>query len=283
MSAPPSTGRFETGLRSDAGTLPRSISGAAASSYLTCSLRFYFERVACIHKPVSRRRHLGKAVQVALTAFHRARLQGGDESPEAIAVVFEKAFASIEGGEGPVDFGDEVDRNACRKSGLRMIGAFLDSSGVSNDRPRGVEVRMTEELPGLSVPLTGTVNLIDTDRSLVDFQFVETMPEWEVVRCDCEIQLVSNQLLMESANGKIPSSLDLVFLVQTKIPQVIRMKLPPVDEQRKRRVTALLEIAVIGIMSDRFHPQPGMQCSWCRFRQECFAWEQNTYKQRRVA
>jgi hypothetical protein len=35
---------------------------------------------------------------------------------------------------------------------------------------------------------------------------------------------------------------------------------------------ALLETAVEGIASNRYHPQPGMQCSWCQFKNECMAW-----------
>src|SRR5690606_26290414 len=80
------------------------------------------------------------------------------------------------------------------------------------------------------------------------------------------------QLLLEAAIGESPPSLDLVFLVKTKTPQVIRISSPPADRQQKRRVTALLETAVAGIAESRFHPQPGMHCSWCEFRSECMAW-----------
>jgi putative RecB family exonuclease len=33
-----------------------------------------------------------------------------------------------------------------------------------------------------------------------------------------------------------------------------------------------LETAVEGIASNSYHPQPGMQCSWCQFKNECMAW-----------
>ncbi len=78
---------------------------------------------------------------------------------------------------------------------------------------------------------------------------------------DHAIQLVSYQLLMEAATGETPPSLDLVFLVKTKKPQTIRVTRPPADARRKQRVVALLETAVEGIASNRYHPQSGMQCS----------------------
>ena len=63
----------------------------------------------------------------------------------------------------------------------------------------------------------------------------------------------------------------------------LRVKSPPADAHRKRRVIALLETAVEGIASDRFHPQPGMSCSWCAFRRECLGWPAMEGVERRAA
>ena len=84
---------FSTGLSRWAGTLPKHISPTAAKAYLGCSLKFYFERVACIRKNTPVALHLGKAVHAALQVFHLARWRGGDDSPETIAAAFDKAFA----------------------------------------------------------------------------------------------------------------------------------------------------------------------------------------------
>ncbi len=62
-------------------TLPRHISPTAAKAYLGCSLKFYFERVACIRKPTPVALHLGKAVHAALQSFHLARLAGRRRFP----------------------------------------------------------------------------------------------------------------------------------------------------------------------------------------------------------
>ena len=106
----------------------------------------------------------------------------------------------------------------------------------------------------------------------VDFKSAAAKPDKAGAAFDHEIQLVSYQLLMEAATGESPPSLDLVFLVKTKTPQVIRVQSPPADVHRKRRVTALLETAVEGIANSHHHPQPAMHCSWCQYRNECKAW-----------
>jgi putative RecB family exonuclease len=115
------------------------------------------------------------------------------------------------------------------------------------------------------------MDLVEGNFTPVDFKSAAAKPDVANAAFDHEIQLGSYQLLLE-AIGESPPSLDLVFLVKTKTPQIIRVKSPPADAHRKRRFTALLETAVEGIATIRHHPQPGMHCSWCQFKNECMAW-----------
>ncbi len=263
---------FTTGLTPWAQTLPQHISPTAAKAYLSCSLKFYFERVACIRKATPAALHLGKAVHAALQAFHLARWRGGDDSVEAVADAYEKAFSDLERDEGPVNFKDENKRKKVYLDGLRVVAAYLDSPEAMKEKPRAVEVLLKEDIPGLSVPLTGAMDLVESNFTPVDFKSAAAKPDAANAAFDHEIQLVSYQLLMEAATGESPPSLDLVFLVKTKTPQIIRVKSPPADAHRKRRVLALLETAVEGIASNRYHPQPSLACSWCQFRNECAQW-----------
>ena len=263
---------FATGLTPWAQSLPKHISPSAAKLYLGCGLKFYFERVACIRKKTPAALHLGKAVHAALQAFHLARWRGADDSPETIANAYELAFLRLERDEGPVNFDDAAEREKCRLNGLRVVAAYLDSPEAMKEKPRAVEVLLKEDIPGLSVPLTGAMDLVEGNFTPVDFKSAAAKPDAANATFDHEIQLVSYQLLMEAATGETPPSLDLVFLVKTKTPQVIRVQSPPADAHRKRRVIALLETAAQGIAEDRFHPQPAMHCSWCQFKNECIAW-----------
>jgi len=271
-TATPTEPAFSSGLTPWAQTLPQHISPSAAKAYLGCSLKFYFERVACIRKKTPPALHLGKAVHAALQSFHLARWRGRDDSPETTAAAYEKAFSDLERDEGPVKFKDDKDREKVRQDGLRVIAAYLDSPEAMKEKPRAVEVLLKENIPGLSVPLTGAMDLVEGNFTAVDFKSAAAKPDPANAAFDHEIQLVSYQLLMEAATGETPPSLDLVFLVKTKTPQVIRVSSPPADTHRKLRVISLLETAVQGIAEDRFHPQPGMHCSWCQFKNECRAW-----------
>ena len=263
---------FTGTTRTWAECLPKHISPTAAKSYLSCSLRLWCERVACIRKPVTPALHLGKTVHAALQAFHLARWRGGDDSTEAVAAAFDESFSRLETEDGPVNFDDADEREKTRLDGLRVLAAYLDSPEAIKEKPRAVEVMLREEIPGLSVPLTGAMDLVKGNFTPVDFKSAAGRPDAASAAFDHEIQLVSYQLLLEATTGETPPSLDLVFLVKTKTPQVIRVSSPPADGHRKRRVTALLETAVEGIANNRHYPQPSMHCSWCQFRNECLAW-----------
>lgn len=252
--------------------LPDHISPSAAKSYLSCSLKFFFERVLQLPAPTSPSLHLGKAIHAGLQAFHLARWRGGNDSPEAVAGVFEVEFERLERKEGPVSWKGAKARTKAREDGLRVLAAYLDSDEAEKGRPKAVEVPLDQKVEGLPVPLGGVIDLVNEGGIPVDFKSAAARPDPKQAAFDHEIQLVSYQLLVEGATGETPPSLDLVFLVKTKTPQVIRVSSPPADVARKSRVVGLLRLAVEGIAEKRFHPQPGMHCSWCPYRAECAAW-----------
>lgn len=252
-------------------TLPDYISPSAAKSYLSCSLRFYFERVLQIKKSTTASLHLGKSVHAALQAFHLARWRGTEDSPEVVAAAFEDAFIKLERDEGPVKWKDG-EREKSRLAGLRVVAAYLDSPEAPTLKPRAVEVPLTESITGLCVPLTGTIDLVTDIFAPIDFKSAAAKPDPKHAAFDHELQLVAYQLLLEKATGEKPPSLDLVFLVKTKVPQVIRVSSPPADRKRKDRVVRMIDTAVVGMSEGRFHPQPGMTCMSCQFRNECRNW-----------
>jgi putative RecB family exonuclease len=257
-----------TGLR-----LPEHISPTSAKDYLGCSLRFFFGRVQAIPRQTSPALHLGKAVHAALQHYHLAVWRGGDASPEAIAQAFGEVFTAMEKDEGPVSWKTPKAREKAYEDGLRVVSAYLDSPNALKESPKAVEVFLRENIDGLSVPLTGAIDLVQQDLTPVDFKTSACKPDPKTAAFDHEIQLVCYQIMIEKATGETPPALDLLFLVKTKTPQVIPVSIPPADEHRKRRVVNILETAVQGIAQGRFHPQPGMHCSWCSFRNECSKWK----------
>ena len=251
---------------------PDYLSPSSVKSYLLCSLRFFFERVAQIRKPTTVALHVGKTIHATLQSFNLARWRGEDSSETAMEEAFSTHFLELEKTEGPVDYADEETRQKVLSCAWNTVKAYMASDEVTSQMPLGVEVGLSAIIPGLPVPVRGVIDLVQHDLTAVDYKSAAAKPDAGHVAFDHELQLVTYQMMIEEATGDTPPSLDLIYLVKTKTPQVIRVKTPPADEQRKQRIADLYKIACEGITSERFHPQPGMQCSWCQYRKECSGW-----------
>ena len=251
---------------------PDYLSPSSVKSYLLCSLRFFFERVAQIRKPTTVALHVGKTIHATLQSFNLARWRGEDSSEAIMEKAFSSHFLELEKTEEPVDYADEETRQKVRSCAWNTVKAYMASDEVASQMPLGVEVGLSATIPGLPVPVRGVIDLVQHDLTAVDYKSAAAKPDAGHAAFDHELQLVTYQVMIEEATGDTPPSLDLIYLVKTKTPQVIRVKTPPADEQRKQRIADLYKIAYEGITTERFHPQPGMQCSWCQYRRECTEW-----------
>lgn len=254
---------------------PDYLSPSSVKSYLSCSLRFFFERVAQIRKPTTVALHIGKAIHATLQSFNLARWRGEDSSEAVMEADFSAHFLELEKAEGPVDYVDEETRRKVRSCAWNTVKVYMASNEVASQMPLGVEVGLSATIPGLPVPVRGVIDLVQHDLTAVDYKSAAVKPDAGHAAFDHELQLVTYQMMIEEATGDTPPSLDLIYLVKTKTPQVIRVKIPPADDQRKQRkqrITDLYRIAYEGITTERFHPQPGIQCSWCQYRKECSGW-----------
>ena len=251
---------------------PDYLSPSSVKSYLSCSLRFFFERVVQIRKPTTIALHVGKAIHATLQSFNLARWRGEDSSEAIMEKAFSSHFLELEKTEGPVDYSDEETRQKVRSCAWNTVKAYMASGEIASQMPLGVEVGLSATIPGLPVPVRGVIDLVQHDLTAVDYKSAAAKPDTGHAAFDRELQLVTYQMMIEEATGDTPPSLDLIYLVKTKTPQVIRVKIPPANEQRKQRIADLYKIAYEGITTERFHPQPGMQCSWCQYRKECSGW-----------
>jgi putative RecB family exonuclease len=251
------------------------VSPSSMKTFFGCSLRFYYEKVQRLPKPVSSALHVGKAVHEGLRAYNLAWWRGGDTATDTVIAAYQTSFSALEHTEGQVDWESPEDRADGLATGERVLRAYLASDAARLEgRPLGVEVALHDELPGLDAPLTGVIDLVRAGHVPVDFKTVASTPgNLELEAFLHESQLVAYQLLLEAATGEPVTALELVFLIKTKTPRVIVHRSPPADEVRKQRFLALAQAFVAGVRAERFHPQPGTHCSWCPYRAECRAWK----------
>jgi putative RecB family exonuclease len=250
------------------------ISPSSIKSYLTCSLKYCFEKVLRLPRPASANLHIGKAVHEGVRRFHLSVWRGENLSHDQVVDSYCASFALLEK-EEEVEFKDDGHRSECLATGGRVLRAYLESEAAAlTERPAGVEVRLEEQIEGFPAPLHGIIDLVRFGNIPVDFKTVASTPsDLELESFQHEIQMTTYALMLEDATGVEVPSMELIFLVKTKTPKVIRHVLPPPTGGQVQRLKALAEIFTEGVRNRRFHPQPGQHCGWCPYRQECREWK----------
>ena len=247
------------------------LSASRLKSFLTCRLRFFYEKVLGLKAPASPALQVGKAVHAALQHYNLARWRGGDASPAATLQAYDKSFGELEEAE-PVDYGDSCRQDSI-DTGSRVLDAFLGSE-LARDPRRvlGVEAYLRKESGDLPLPLVGVVDLVVEGNVPVDYKTVAATPNLEDEGWQHALQMTIYALLVKDATGEVPGPGELIHLVKLKSPKVIRQVLPPVTQTQVDRLKALADVYVDGVSREEYYPSPGMSCRWCSFRTQCAAW-----------
>lgn len=247
------------------------LSASRLKSFLTCRLKFYFEKVQGIQTPTGPNLHVGKAVHAGLEAFHHARWRGESPASADILAAYNASFCALEEAE-EVAYGDK-DREECLATGERVVKAYLDSPLAQDPRRiLGVEVYLRAEDPSLPLPLLGVLDLVREGNVPVDFKTIASTPNLEEEAWANQLQLSIYHLLLGDATDQTAAPGELVYLVKLKTPKIIQHQLPPVTDTQLARLRTLADVYVDGVKRGDFYPSPGMHCRWCEFRGRCRAW-----------
>lgn len=248
------------------------VSVSRLKSFLTCRLKFYFEKVLALPKPTSPSFHFGKAVHAGLQHYNKARWRGGDASETAVLAAYLRAFDDPARGE--IGFESPADEAELKARGEPLLRAYLSAQQLAPEKkPMAVELPLRAEIPSLALPLLGVIDLVESDLTPVDYKTVASTPDLALESWLHELQLTAYSFLVEEATGEPCPGSQLVFLVKTKTPKIISHRLPAPSQAQCDRFRRLVEVYANGVANEAYHPCPGQQCSWCQYRSECAAWK----------
>ena len=248
------------------------ISVSRLKGFLICRLRFYFEKVLALPKPVSAALHFGRAVHAALQAYNKNRWRGGDTTEAALVAAFVEAFATPEAGQ-PVEWSEPEEPQELRTKGEAMIRAFLSANvHPLGEKPMGVEVAVEAHHPDLALPLFGVLDLVSANRRVVDYKTCASTPNPAIESWIHEVQTTAYAHLVEETTEQPSTGTELIFLVKTKAPKIIVHPVDPPTQVQRDRFAALVEVYATGVANEAYYPSPGQHCGWCSYRQECSAW-----------
>jgi putative RecB family exonuclease len=248
------------------------VSVSRLKSFLSCRLRFHFEKVLAITKPISPSLHFGRAVHTALQHFNKARWRGGDTSDAAVVTEFIAAFANPEPGT-KIEWSDTDEAEGLRAKGESLLRAFLAANvHAFDEKPMGVEVAVEARHPDLALPLFGVLDLVKANRRVVDYKTTGQTPDVRFEAWIHEVQTTAYALLVEHATEMASAGADLVFLVKTKTPKIVVHGVEPPTLVQRDRFARLVETYANGVANEVYYPSPGQHCAWCSYRAECSAW-----------
>ncbi len=246
------------------------MSASRLKSFLTCRLKFFYEKVLQLPAPTTPNLQIGKAVHAGLEALHKAQWAGEIPTTPDILQAYQEAYSALEE-QDAVEYGQK-SREDCLQIGERTLRAYLKSDLATDPRPiRGVEAYLRREPDELPIPLVGVVDLV-RDNTSIDFKTVGSTPDLKEEAWSHELQMTMYFLLLADATGEVPGQAELVYLVKTKTPKVIRYQLPPIDLIQLERFKRLTDVYIEGNQRQEYFPSPGMHCRWCSFRSRCRAW-----------
>ncbi len=249
------------------------LSASRLKSFLTCRLRFFYEKVLKLPCPTNAGAQVGKAVHEGLQLFHKAQWRGTELTRPTLLDQYRAGFVRLES-ESEVAYKDTDHRRESQEAGERLLNLYVDSTAAGDPRRiLGVEVWLRSEDKRLPLPLVGVLDLVREGNVTVDFKTVASTPDPEDEAWQHQLQLTAYHLLVADATGEEPPPGELIFLVKTKTPKILVHQVPPVDGTQIDRFLRLADVYAEEVEAERYYPSPGMHCSWCPFKGKCSKWK----------
>ncbi len=237
------------------------LSASSIKNYLGCPLRFFFDKVLRLPKEPNLNLFIGKVVHEGLSLYNRAVWKQESIEAEQLQRNFDCAFNSVEVTD-ELEWEDPEQRAKVHDHSKLIVDTYIeDDQKTERPLPLGVEVMLTDVDLGFDYPFVGILDLVRRGNMITDYKSIGRTPsDLDLESWNHELQLTCYELLFEAATGESVSAKELIYLVKTKQPKVIRQSVKPADFTQKERFRNMVQTMVDGVENERFYPCPGMQC-----------------------
>jgi len=247
---------------------------SSITQYLTCPLRYYFQRILCLPQPtVSSGLVLGSAVHAALAEYHRDLKDGKVPRRDRLMQAYIHEWDRRDGTE--VTFKDSETRQDLMDQGLALVELYL------KEPPPERIVAIEEEIIApvhnsrgeyLETPIVAIADLIvATDDGLVVRELKTAARAYSESETTSSLQPTCYVNAVQEVYGE-PTSVEYTVLVKTKTP-----KLQHLDTTRSSedlgRLGDIVEAVERAVQANIYYPvETPMNCSTCPYRTPCREW-----------
>jgi RecB family exonuclease len=236
------------------------LSPSQASTFLSCSAKWWFRYGLGLPDPASGAAARGRAVHKAIEQYMRAKIAGVILDAADLAGDWDMIWDEV---ATEAEFAADDDVEDLKASGARLAHKYLAEAAPAIE-PAAVEVPVSGSIAG--VPVRGIIDIIDGEGRVIDIKTTSRKPS--KISGDHAFQLSTYiQLLGDGGSGE--ARLD--SLVATKKPQLVQIEHTP-DESGEKLVGRMYPLVAEGIAGGLYLPNRSSNvCSrrYCAFADAC--------------
>src|SRR6516225_3626651 len=247
-------------MQPNAATMPgEALSPTQASTYLSCSAKWWFRYGLGLPDPASGGAVRGRAVHKAIEYYMRAKMAGVILDAGDLVHDWDQIWDE-ESADAEFAAGENVE--SLKESGHALAAKYLREA-APEIRPAAVEVPISGTIAG--VPVRGIADILTTGGMVVDIKTAARKPSG--LAADHALQLATYAALVPGASGE--TRIDM--LVGTKEPQLVQIGHAP-GEAGRRLVERVYPLVAEGIASGLYLPNRNSNvCNrrYCAFADAC--------------
>lgn len=247
---------------------------SSISQYLTCPLRYYFQRILCLPQPtVGSQLVLGSAVHAAIARYHHDLKMGREPRREAIHSAYVDAWNERDA--ATVTFKEGESRSDLMEQGESLVDLYLTQP------PPEKIVAIEQEIIApvhnsrgeyLESPIVAVADLITaTDDGLVVREFKTAARAYSETEASASLQPTCYVNAVQEVFGE-PATVEYTVLIKTKTPKIQKLNAPRSPEDLGR-LGDIVETVERAVQANIFYPvENQIHCSSCPYRGPCRDW-----------
>jgi putative RecB family exonuclease len=247
---------------------------SSITQYLTCPLRYYFQRILGLPQPtVGSSLVLGSAVHAALAEYHRDLKDGRVPRPDRMRQAYVNEWNRRDGTE--VTYKDGENQRDLMDQGMALVDLYLKEPPP--ERIVAIEQDMIAPVRNsrgeyLETPLVAVADLIiATDEGLVIRELKTAARAYSESETNASLQPTCYVNAVEEVYGE-PTTVAYTVLVKTKTPKIQHLETTRSHEDLGR-LGDIIEAVERAVQAEIFYPvENPIHCSTCPYREPCREW-----------
>lgn len=248
---------------------------SAISQFLSCPLRFYFQRILRIpQKSVGSSLVLGSSVHAALAEYHRTVQQDEPTDTAKLHQIIADSWTRREF-ESRIAYRDGETQAELIDQAVSLVELYLKEpppEGILAIEQEIIAPIHNSQGEYLETPLVAVADLItEGNEEITVREFKTSGRAYSEMEAETSLQPTCYVNAVQETIGQ-PATVEYTVLVKTKTPKVQRLTTVRTDEDLGR-LGDIVENIERAIQAQAFYPvETPLNCSTCPFRQPCREW-----------